>query len=296
MNRWDAGSAGINPERTAELLVTPVQPGPGRRGSGYRVSASAVLTTAHVVRDAARVRVRFNADRPGMWFTEGTVAWSDPALDVAVVTITPRPHDEGQVAPVRFGRVVERDAVLACSAMGFPRFKLRNDVAQEFDDGSLSQYRDSFHAVGTIAVLSNRREGTLEISVPPPERDPDPERSPWEAMSGAAVWSADRIIGLVAEHHRADGLGRLAATRVDRWHERLTPERLDQLRTLLPGLPARPGELVDVAPATLGELLQAGYAAQVRDIAPDELSDRDQEMAEPGPILRRGGPLSVVAG
>jgi Trypsin-like peptidase domain len=281
MSGWDAVAAGIDPERVAELLVTPAQPGPGRRGSGYRVSASAVLTAAHVVRDADRVWVRFNADRPGEWLTEGTVKWSnsDPMIDAAVVTIAPRPQDKGQVALVGFGRVAERDAVLACSAMGFPRFKLRDDPAQPLDDGSPSQYRDSVHAVGTIAVLSNRREGTLEVSVPAPERDPDPDRSPWEGMSGAAVWCAGRIIGLVAEHHRADGLGRLAATRVDRWYERLPPDRLDELRTLT-GLPARLYDLTDVLPPTAGQVLEAGYTAQVRDIAPDALVGREQELAE----------------
>jgi hypothetical protein len=282
MSGWDAAAAGIDPERVAELLVTPAKPGSGRRGSGYRVSPSVVLTAAHVVREAAGVRVRFNADRPGEWITDGTVEWSDlaPMVDVAVVTITPRSQDEGQVAPVGFGRVAERDAVLACSAMGFPWFKLRNDSAQPLDDGSPSQYRDSAHAVGTIAVLANRREGTLEVSVPPPERDPDPNRSPWEGMSGAAVWSGGRIIGLVAEHHRSDGLGRLAATRVDRWYESLAAKRLDELRALLPGLAARPGELREVVPPTAGELLQAGYLAQVRDIAPERLVGREQEWAE----------------
>jgi S1-C subfamily serine protease len=92
MTGWDAGSAGINPERVAELLVDLGGARPGRRGSGYRVSASAVLTTAHVVRDAAQVRVRFNADRPGEWLTDGTVAWSDPTVDAAVVTISPDPR------------------------------------------------------------------------------------------------------------------------------------------------------------------------------------------------------------
>jgi Trypsin-like peptidase domain len=280
MTGWDAGSAGIDPERVAELLVDLRGTRPGRRGSGYRVSASAILTAAHVVRDAARVQVRFNADRPGEWMTEGTVAWSDSTVDAAVVTITPRPQDEGQVAPVTFGRVAERDAVLACSAMGFPRFKLRDDAGQPLDDGSPSQYRDSVHAVGTIAVLSNRREGTLEVSVAPPEGDPDAERSPWEGMSGAAVWSAGRIIGLVAEHHRADGLGRLAAIRVDSWYEQLTPERFSQLRNLLPVLPALASGVVDVVPATPGELLEAGYTAQVRDIAPDALLGREQELAK----------------
>ena len=134
--------------------------------------------------------------------------------------------------------------------------------------------------VGTIAVLSNRREGTLEVSVTPPGRDPDPQRSPWEGMSGAAVWSAGRIIGLIAQHHRADGLGPLAAIRVDRWYDWLDQERLDQLRILLPELPARPSGLGEAVPVAPGELLQAGYAAQVRDIAPDALVGREEELAE----------------
>jgi Trypsin-like peptidase domain len=280
MSGWGPESAGIDPERVAELLVTPVKPGPGRRGSGYRLSASVVLTAAHVVRDATRVRVRFNADRPGEWIAEGTVAWLDPAVDAAVVTMTPQPEDEGKVAPVIFGRVAERDAVLACSAMGFPRFKLRNDPDRPLDDGSPSQYRDSLHAVGTIAVLSNRRQGTLEVSVTPPDQDPDPRRSPWQGMSGAAVFSAGKIIGLVAEHHRADGPGRLAATRVDRWYEHLASDQLDQLRTLVPTLPVNAYALIDVVPPTPGELLAAGYTASVRDIAPEQLIGREQELAE----------------
>ena len=280
MGGLDAAAAGINPGRVAELLITPAAPGSGRRGSGYRVSASAVLTAAHVVADAARVQVRFNADRPGEWISDGIVEWSDSTVDAAVVSITPRPEDEGQVTPVAFSRVVERDAVLACSAMGFPRFKLRKDSGKAQGDGSPSQYRDSVHAVGTIAVLSNRRQGTLEVSVPPPERDPDPERSPWEGMSGAAVWSAGRILGLVAEHHRSDGLGRLVATRIDRWYERLSRDQLDQLRTLLPLLPVGAAGLADVVPRSPGELLAAGYIAQVRDIAPEQLLGREQELAE----------------
>ena len=99
-------------------------------------------------------------------------------------------------------------------------------------------------------------------------------------MSGAAVWSAGRIIGLVAEHHRADGLGRLAATRVDHWHERLAPEQLDQLRLLLPGLPDARGGLGEVVPAAPAEVLGAGYTAQVGDIAPEVLQGREEELAE----------------
>jgi hypothetical protein len=214
MTGLGGGVAGIDPERVAELIVRTKGQGPDRRGSGYRITAEAVLTAAHVVAGATGVQVRFDADRSGEWAADGQVEWSDPEVDVAVVAITPRPKDEGRVEPVGFGRVAERDAVLECSAMGFPLFKLRHDPVRA-EGGRPSKYRDSVHAVGTIAVLSNRREGTLEVSVPAPERDPDPQRSPWGGMSGAAVWSAGRVIGLVAEHHRSDGPGRLAATRVD---------------------------------------------------------------------------------
>ena len=272
------GAAGIDPERVAELIVTPKGPSPDRRGSGYRITAEAVLTAAHVVRDEAGVRVRFDADRSGEWVADGRVAWSDPEIDVAVVAIDPRPGHDEHVVPVGFGRVAERDAVVSCSVMGFPLFKLRDDPPPS-GGGAPSRYRDSAHAVGTIAVLSNRREGTLEVSVPAPERDPDPAVSPWGGMSGAAVWSAGSVVGLVAEHHRADGLGRLAATRVDRWYERLSPTRLRELRDLT-GLPARADDLGEVVPPTDSELVEAGYLAQVRDIAPAELRGREQELAE----------------
>lgn len=276
-----ARAAEVDPERVAELIVTPaLGGGDPRRGSGYRVSPSAVLTAAHVVQDPGRVQVRFNADRPGEWRTTGNVAWSDQEIDVAVVEIDPRPQDEGRVAQVAYGRVAERDAVLTYSAMGFPRFKLRRDPAGPLGNGNPARYRDSVHIVGTIAVLSNRRAGTLEMSVPPPEPDPDPERSPWAGMSGAAVWSGGRIIGLVAEHHPSDGLLRLAARRVDHWYERLPSGKLDQLRALLPRLPARPDGLGEVVPPTPGELLQAGYTAQARELAPDALLDRGEELAE----------------
>ena len=247
MNGRYAGSAGIDPERVAVLRVTHARSGTGRRGSGYQVSASAVLTAEHVVRDAGAVEVRFNADRPDEWVTEGNVVWSDPDVDAAVIVITPRPQDERQVVPAQFGRVPERDVELESSVMGFPRYKLRYDRASPRDGGRRSQYRDSAHAIGKIAVLANQREGTLEVLVAPPDPDPDPRRSPWEGMSGAAVWSGGRIIGLVAEHHRSDGLNRLAAIRVDRWYERLAPEQLEKLRSLLPQLPDHLDGLVNVA-------------------------------------------------
>ncbi|GAB3839973.1 hypothetical protein GCM10029963_07840 [Micromonospora andamanensis] len=102
--------------------------------------------------------------------------------------------------------------------------------------------------IGEIAALSHRREGTLAIITSEPERDPDPAVSPWEGMSGAAVFSNGSLLGLVCEHHRSDGLGTLSATRVDRWYEVLDPAALGQLHALI-GLPLDVTGLHEIAPA-----------------------------------------------
>lgn len=116
MSRLGSASGGLDPHRVAEVLVElPARP--GRRGSGYRVSDSAVLTAAHVVRDAARVRVRFDADTADEWVIEVTEWSSEATADVASLTIDPPPDRRG-VELARFGRVGDRDAVLSYSAVG----------------------------------------------------------------------------------------------------------------------------------------------------------------------------------
>src|SRR4051812_11938666 len=202
---------GLRVERVAEILVETAA-GDRRRGSGYLVAPGRVMTAAHVVASAVSVRVRFEADRPEERVLEAEVSFEHPPTDVAVLAVPSSPDD---VPAARFGRVGERDAVLRCSAMGFPAFKMR-----EGEDGR--PYRDSEHVHGTCAVLSNRREGTLDLSVPPPDGS-------WDGMSGAAVFSGGRIIGIVAAHHLADGAGRLAVSRADRWAERLPDDERSRL-------------------------------------------------------------------
>jgi tetratricopeptide (TPR) repeat protein len=227
-----------------------------------------VLTAAHVVEDATAVQVRFDADLAGEWTAKVISHWVDRESDVAVLTIAPREAEPPTVV-ARFGQIsADQAAVLTTRAVGFPRFKLK--------DGQNWVYRDSHQADGSAAVLSNRREGTLEVTVSPPERDPDPTVSPWESMSGAAVWVADRIVGVVIKHHRSDGLGRLAAARVDLALAKLSPDRQAELRALLD----MPEVLSDVIPRSPSEWVRSAYQAQVRDIAPQRLADRDAELAE----------------
>ncbi|MEU3465791.1 trypsin-like peptidase domain-containing protein [Streptomyces sp. NPDC006733] len=244
-------SEGLDPARAAEVLVALPAGRPGRRGSGYRVGERGVLTAAHVVRGGAgtTVSVRFDADRGTEWTASARVLLAADSADVALLELAGPLRPGPAVEPPSYGLVPDADLVLPCSAMGFPRFKLREDRMRFLDDGSPAQYRDSCHATGTISVLSNRREGTLELAVGAPGADPDPDRSPWAGMSGAAVWHGGTLIGLVSSHHRSDGLGRLSATRTDRWHALLTAAELDLLHRHA-GLPAPAGLVAPAAPAT----------------------------------------------
>ncbi len=91
-------------------------------------------------------------------------------------------------------------------------------------------FRDLDQVTGHAPVAANRRQGTLAVYLddPPPAAPEHAGPSPWEGMSGAAVWAGDRIIGVVAEHHASEGAGRLTARRIDRAYEQLPESDLDR--------------------------------------------------------------------
>ncbi len=219
---------GLQGERAAEVIVSYDQGGE-RRGSGYLVRAGVVLTAAHVVAGAREISIRCEAHRPTQWTAPAEVTWSSGEIDVALLALREEaPRRARRVAPVVFGTVRERDAGLKCSALGFPLFKRRDDTR--------GVYRESFHALGVIALLAGRKERVFEFRVQRPERDPDPRCSPWQGMSGSAVWAHGLIIGMITEHHRAEGLESLTVSRADRW-----PEKVDGAgRAALRGAGLRP--------------------------------------------------------
>ncbi|WP_411142169.1 NACHT domain-containing protein [Streptomyces sp. x-80] len=220
------------------------------RGSGYRVSGDAVLTAAHVVRDAVSVTLRFLTEDGDVTELSGEPEplWEDSDVDVAVLKISNDTDSHelyaAEVRPVRFGLITQP---VDCEALGFPKFKLRPDNASS-ELNRVVRYRDSHYAQGKTTPWADLRRGTLEISVGAP--GPDPEgRSPWEGMSGAAVWSGGCLIGVVSAHHLTDGAGRLTASRVQRWYKRLTQAQIDQLGELI-SLPARAVHLTRLPPPT----------------------------------------------
>lgn len=242
--------SGLDPQRAAEVIVDRAA-GAKQRGSGYLVTDWLVLTAAHVLAGAVGVGVRFNADQAGEWSAQAETAWSDSGLDIALLHIVGSSIAPPGMAPVvgrvRYGRITRPP--VDCEALGFPLFKVRQDPARPGADGGESHYRDSHHAIGTATSWSNQREGTMAVDVRAPERDPVPGRSPWEGMSGAAVFSGDLLIGVIGEHHRSDGLGTLAAYRIDYWYRYLTPERMADLAALI-GLPRTPNALTDLVART----------------------------------------------
>lgn len=165
-------------------------------GTGYLVAPGLVLTAAHLLGDGEVV-----VSRPAEETREdtGRVVWQrhDDQADAALVALGPA-SEPG--LPPRFGVFVTTRARQQVQAVGFPRLQKGADLRdQEHFAGELSP--------GTGAV-SQRYELTSTTPLPPA----DPSRTPWAGMSGAAVFSAGLLVGVVRQDRRAATGARLTAT------------------------------------------------------------------------------------
>jgi Trypsin-like peptidase domain len=266
--------------RIAEVLVT--QAGEDRRGSGYLVAPGWVLTAGHVVADAQKVAVWLGAppileSAAGLGVDPRRILMAADA-DLALLPVGQPPAEV--VEPALLGRL-DRDAAtpVAVVAAGFPRFKLR--AARRGEDRML---RELHEARGTITARSNAKTRTYELaglSVVPDE-DPEPVlHSPWEGMSGAAVWADGRLVGVVAEHHAGEGRGTLTVRPVEELFQASAAEPIKRWREALgPRLPARPGDLWLVRRQNVGEVaLEQAYQVAAA-LAPKLLEAREHELAD----------------
>jgi len=183
--------------RLAELLVDRGG-GETRRGSGYLVSPGWVITADHNVADAKTVRVWSGA--PARLDASAGVVVSPeqvlrvPGADLALVPVGTQGAVEGTVGLGRLDRGPGGSTPVV--AAGFPRFKLR-----EAPDEPAVRLREVHYATGSIAVGSNVKTDTFEFRLEIAPADADPNRSPWAGMSGAAVFAAGRLIGVVGQHY-----------------------------------------------------------------------------------------------
>ena len=157
-SRVDAGRHGVDAERSRPIVDHNASWfETGKRLPRHR---EVVLTAAHLVENATDVVVVFRPIDPNEWFA--------PRLSGCARQGRRRGPDGrthpglSALAPARFGRVGGREATVNCRAVGFPRFKLRTYSAEPSVAvaGRPGRYRDSYQADGTIASLSNAREGT----------------------------------------------------------------------------------------------------------------------------------------
>ena len=200
------------------------------------------------------------------------------ATDLAVIIIPETAMAGRTVEVAQFGRISDSTAVLSVEAFGFPRFKLRADPAHA---DRRVVVRDFEQLTGHAPVAANRRQGTLAVYLddPPPRQPSHEEASPWEGMSGGPVLAAGRIVGVVAEQHTSEGTGRLTARRIDRAYDELPTADLGGLLELL-RLTLSVDGLPDVVPHEPEHFVRSAYLAQVRDIAPDALIGREDELAD----------------
>jgi len=268
--------------RVAEIMVARVG-GSGEertRGSGYLVSPGWVLTAHHVVKDAVSVGVWLGG--PPELVSEAGVAvevgrvLAVPAADLALLPVGGQAGDPlGE--PALFGRL-DREAgpAVPVAAAGCPRFKLRPALDRP---GVLLRELD--YAIGSIAALSDAKTGRFALAVdPPPGADPEPDKhSPWEGMSGAAVWASGRLIGVVGQHHPREGLATLTVCTIEQLFGSASEDQLEAWHAALPQLPATAGCLRLATPPTARkiEVTRARRAAEA--LAPRVLIGRGAELA-----------------
>lgn len=265
-------------ERLAEIVVTRPGEEP-TRGSGYLVAAGRVLTAFHVVREATSIGAWLGAPEElreeACLHVDVRSVVKVEAADLALLRVTGsggRPV-AGERALV--GRL-DRDSATSVQAVaaGFPRHKLRPAPGRPG-----VRLREARYVWGSISGASNPKTRTYALEVrDPPDKDSEADRhSPWEGMSGAAVWSGQRLIGIVGQHHPAEGPGTLTVRPIDELYSRATEDQLREWQAELPQLPEAAERLVVAAP-------RSARARGAEQLAPPVLIGRDAELADLGEL------------
>jgi tetratricopeptide (TPR) repeat protein len=170
----------------------------GGWASGCTIAPRLVLTTAHLVGDVgSAVTVTPLLQGPKR---VGHVRWrGEPVredrrrpksrakgdVDAALVQLD-GPDDRSVTGQVRWGRIVGDSPRVECRTWGFPR--------------SARPAGDSEQVAGSINPGNGFRAGAYFVDCDVVQRAPFGD-SPWEGISGAAVFCGDLLVGVVRAHH-----------------------------------------------------------------------------------------------
>jgi hypothetical protein len=251
--------------RLAEVMVRTGDQ--WERGSGYLVAPGWVLTACHVIQ---------GADCIGVWLGMPLELRDEARLDVdsadilrvpsADLALLPISGVDSEVEQVLFGRLDRGTATpVVAGAAGCPRFKLRPDPGRPAEE-----VREVHYAWGAISALSQAKTRTYEFAVAvPPSPDPEPDlHSPWEGMSGAAVWADGRLVGVVGQHHERDPPAILTVLPVEEVFAHASAHKIRRWQQALDeALPASANELAVATPPTR-RTTEEGRARRVAALAP----------------------------
>jgi hypothetical protein len=232
-------------------------------GSGYRVAGRLVLTAAHCVRGAGHRVLLADGERGARVVVDGrrmAVPESDWSAGVDLALLEIVPDTAGSEAPLeelpppacaRIDRTTARR--VRCMAIGYPEHMAT--TREPFRTAQLDGWIATTSGLADTAggrhagYMTLKAEGVPSAPLPTSERKLG--RSAWAGMSGAAVFAADWLVGVVAEHHLPEGDGSLTVVPIE-WVDRL-PEvdraaalralglgSVNDLELLVEGTPASP--------------------------------------------------------
>jgi hypothetical protein len=187
-------------------------------GSGLLVGGRMVLTAAHVVKDAVAVTIRQSDKISWSTILNTDLIGNPDRFDLALLEVPGLPDELPYFSIAIVDRDVETGLFLEnCWAVGYPTFQ---EIKR---DGDLRSTRVSAHVRGHIPVLSGLGDplGVLSMQVETfPESTSSHSTSnysvEWSGFSGAAVFAAGFLIGVVIEHVPQRGKSDLTLTPFDR--------------------------------------------------------------------------------
>lgn len=186
-------------------------------GSGYLIAAGLVLTARHVVapalasgadRGTCELRLIGDVAAGRLDWREFDIAWEDAALDLALLRARPASGasdactgPDPAPALVSMALLPRTEVQPACRAIGFPRV-LRQDERNQTQEVS--------GVVLTGSMLAARLWQVAITTGVAPRDDAD-----WKGVSGAALFCADQLVGVITDAESRFRQGVLVAQPID---------------------------------------------------------------------------------